>query len=184
LEFDLQPTLTGTLIEVRPLRPNDFGALFEAASDPLIWEQHPDSDRYRKDVFEDFFKGAIESRGAFAVVEKKSDRIIGSSRYWNLNLEENEVEIGWTFLSRKFWGGKYNCELKSLMLEHAFQFVDRVLLIVGENNLRSRKAVEKIGGVSLRNFERPGRDGMVRRNVVYAITREQFRKRTDVASAQ
>ena len=183
MEFDLQPTLTGTLIEVRPLRPEDFDALFEAASDPLIWEQHPDSDRYRRDVFEDFFKGAIESRGAFAVVEKKSARIIGSSRYWNLNLEENEVEIGWTFLSREFWGGQYNRELKSLMLHHAFQFVDRVLLIVGENNLRSRKAVEKIGCVFLRNVERPGRDGIVRRNVVFAITREQFRERTDVASA-
>lgn len=184
MTFDFQPTLRGDLIEVRPLRPQDFAALFEAASDPLIWEQHPDSNRHKKEVFGEFFRGAIDSKGAFAVIERKSGEIIGSSRYWNLNTANFEVEIGWTFLSRKFWGGRYNRELKSLMLEHAFRFVERVLFIVGENNLRSRKAVENIGGAYLKSIVRPGRDGVERRNVVYVITRSEFRNGPQTADAQ
>lgn len=184
MDFDFQPTLRGELIEVRPLRAEDFAALFEAASDPLIWEQHPDSNRYQKQVFEEFFRGAIDSKGAFAVIERKTGEIIGSSRYWNLNTANDEVEIGWTFLSRKFWGGRYNRELKSLMLEHAFRFVERVLFVVGEDNLRSRKAVEDIGGAYLKSIVRPGRDGIERRNVVYVITRSEFRNRPETAEAQ
>jgi RimJ/RimL family protein N-acetyltransferase len=184
VQFDLQPRLRGQLLEVRPLRLDDFDPLFKASSDPLIWEQHPESDRYKKEVFQKFFDSAIESKGAFAVIERKSGRIIGSSRYWNLNLAESEVEIGWTFLSREFWGGAYNGELKTLMLEHAFKFVDRVLLIVGENNLRSQKAVEKIGGTFLKKIERPGRDGITRGNVVFVITRNQFHKIAGAARTQ
>jgi len=160
MRFDLQPILTGNLIEARPLRPGDFDALFDAASDPLIWEQHPEKTRYKREVFQKYFDGAIDSKGAFAVIDRKSGRIIGSSRYWNLDFAHSEVEIGWTFLERKFWGGEYNGELKSLMLAHAFRFVDRVVFVVGENNLRSQRALEKIGATFLRR-----RDD----KVVYAI---------------
>lgn len=171
MEFELQPRLQGKLLEVRPLAPGDFDALFAAASDPLIWEQHPESDRYQRDVFQRFFDGAIESKGAFAVIERKSGRIIGSSRYCNLDPAEREVEIGFTFLERAFWGGSYNRELKSLMLEHAFRFVERVVFVVGENNLRSQKALEKIGAKFLKKAEKPGPDGSMKRNVIFAITR-------------
>jgi RimJ/RimL family protein N-acetyltransferase len=145
MEFDLQPTLKGTLIQLRPLTPTDFDALFAAASDPLIWEQHPERDRHKREVFRNFFDGAIDSKGAFAIIDRKSGRIIGSSRYCNLDPDKHEVEIGWTFLERAFWGGAYNRELKSLMLEHAFRFVDRIAFVVGEKNIRSQKALLKIG---------------------------------------
>jgi RimJ/RimL family protein N-acetyltransferase len=171
VKFDLQPTLQGDLIELRPLTRQDFDALFAAASDPLIWEQHPENDRYKREVFRTYFDGAIDSKGAFAIIERKSGRIIGSSRYWNFDPVEREVEIGWTFLERAFWGGSYNRELKSLMLDHAFRFVDRVLFIVGENNLRSQKAVEKIGARFLKKTERPTRDGGISPNVVFVIQR-------------
>ena len=161
MDFELQPTLMGTLIELRPLMPNDFDALFKAASDPLIWEQHPEKERYKREVFQKYFDSAIESRGAFAIIDRKSGRIIGSSRYWNLDPANSEVEIGWTFLERAYWGGEYNGELKSLMLAHAFRFVDRVVFVIGENNFRSQKAVEKIGATFLRK-----RDD---NKVVYAI---------------
>ena len=170
-KFNLQPTLTGTLIELRPLTVKDFDALFAAASDPLIWEQHPESDRYTLAVFRKYFDGAIESKGAFAIIDRGTGRMIGSSRYCNLNSEANEVEIGWTFLERKFWGGSYNRELKSLMLEHAFRFVGRVLFVVGEKNFRSQKALEKIGARFLRKVDLPARDGSPQANVVFAITR-------------
>jgi RimJ/RimL family protein N-acetyltransferase len=170
-QIDLQPTLTGTLIELRPLTLADFDALFAAASDPQIWEQHPESDRYTREVFEKYFDGALESKGAFAIIDRKTGRIIGSSRYCNLNPDASEVEIGWTFLERKFWGGSYNRELKSLMLNHAFRFVDRVLFVVGENNFRSQKALEKIGASFLKKVELPARDGVFKTNFVFVISR-------------
>ena len=177
MEFDLQPTLQGNLIEVRPLVREDFDALFEAASDPLIWEQHPENDRYQKVVFERFFDGAIESKGAVVVIDRRSGRIIGSSRYSNLNPVEHEVEIGWTFLERAYWGGSYNGELKSLMLEHAFRFVDRVVFVVGENNLRSQKALEKIGAKPLKKVQRPTRDGGMSPHLVFVISRTKVHRK-------
>lgn len=174
MDFDLQPTLPGDLIELRPLRPADFDALFSAASDPLIWEQHPESDRYKRDVFQKYFDGALESKGAFAILERKSGRIIGSSRYCNLDPGNGEVEVGWTFLERKFWGGSYNRELKKLMLDHAFQFVERVVFVVGEKNLRSQKALAKIGARFLKKKRVPARDGTLVPNLVFVITRDSY----------
>jgi RimJ/RimL family protein N-acetyltransferase len=171
-EFVLQPNLKGRLIELRPLVPGDLDALYEAAKDPLIWEQHPENNRHEREVFQRYFDGAIESRGALAVVEHKSGRVIGSSRYCNLDAAGREVEIGWTFLERAFWGGTYNRELKSLMLAHALQFVDRVVFVVGENNLRSQRALQKIGARLLKKELRPGPDGSPRPNLIFVITRE------------
>ena len=166
-----QPTLTGRLLELRPLQDADFEALYAAARDPLIWKQHPETDRHTRPVFRRYFDTAMHSKGAFAVVERESGRVIGSSRYWNHDQETDEIEIGWTFLEREFWGGVYNRELKRLMLDHAFQFVARVVFVVGENNVRSRKAVEKIGGRYVRTIQRPDRHGTMIPNVVYAIER-------------
>ena len=174
-DFDLQPTLLGDLIELRPLRPQDFDALFLAASDPKIWEQHPESDRYQREVFQRFFDGALESKGAFAIIERKSGRIIGSSRYCNLDPTNREVEVGWTFLEREFWGGNHNRELKQLMLDHAFRFVDRVVFVVGENNIRSQKALAKIGASFLKKAQLPGADGTERTNVVFVIAAKSYR---------
>jgi RimJ/RimL family protein N-acetyltransferase len=170
--IDLQPNLKGDLVELRPLRPQDFDVLFSVASDPLIWEQHPESDRYKREVFQTYFDGALESKGAFAIIDRKTGRVIGSSRYCNLKLDESEVEIGWTFLERVYWGGAYNRELKSLMLDHAFKFVNRVVFVVGEKNFRSQKALEKIGARFLKKKHLPARDGTLVPNLVFLITRE------------
>jgi N-acetyltransferase len=172
--FDLQPLLVGDLLELRPLRPDDFDTLFAAASDPLIWAQHPESDRYTRGVFQRYFDTAMESGGAFAIIDRVTRRIIGSTRYYNWQPDGSEIEIGWTFLERAYWGGVYNHELKALMLTHAFQFVPRVVFIVGANNARSRKAVEKIGGRFLRNTERVDRDGNMTENVIYGIDRSSW----------
>jgi N-acetyltransferase len=172
VEFDLQPTLKGNLIELRPLSREDFDALFAAAGDPLIWEQHPENDRYKREVFQKFFDGAMESKGAFAIIDRTSGRIIGSSRYCNLNPAESEVEIGWTFLERAFWGGSYNRELKSLMLDHAFRFVERVVFVVGEKNFRSQQALRKIGAKFLKKKELPAGDDTVTTHLVFAIAQK------------
>ena len=163
----MQPTLTGDLLELRPLRPEDFDALFAVASDPLIWEQHPASDRWQEPVFREFFDGALQSGGAFAVIDRSDGQIIGSTRFLGYDPEASEVEIGFTFLARSHWGGRYNGEMKTLMLDHAFRFVHRVVFLVGPANLRSRRAVEKIGGVLA--GERANAAG--RASVVYEIRR-------------
>jgi len=151
-KFDLQPHLKGELIELRPLASEDWADLFAVASDPLIWEEHPESDRYKEDVFKVFFREVMESGGAFIIIDRKKQQIIGSTRFYGYAPEKSEIEIGWTFLTRNYWGGLYNWELKQLMLAHAFKFVENVVFLVGENNVRSQKATEKIGGI---------KDGMV-----------------------
>jgi RimJ/RimL family protein N-acetyltransferase len=163
---DLQPTLTGALVHLRPLRPDDFESLYAVASDPLIWEQHPANDRWKRDVFEKFFQDALASGGALIAHDAQDGRVIGSSRYNGLDLEKSQLEIGWTFLARSHWGGATNGEMKRLMLAHAFTFVKTVLFVVGIQNIRSQKAVEKIGGTLVGQRTEP--DGRI--SVVFAIT--------------
>jgi RimJ/RimL family protein N-acetyltransferase len=142
-----QPTLSADLVELRPLRRADFDELYAAAADRLLWEQHPDPDRWREDVFQAYFDDHLASGGALAIVDRATGRLIGATRYANYDADRSEVEIGWTFLARPYWGGAYNAELKRLMLEHAFQSVGTVVFLVGEHNARSRRAVEKLGAV-------------------------------------
>jgi RimJ/RimL family protein N-acetyltransferase len=162
--FDLQPTLKGERIELRPLRAEDFNDLYAVGSDPLIWEQHPTKDRYKEDMFRAFFREAMQSGGALVAIDANNGQIIGSSRFHGYNEEAGEIEIGWTFLARSHWGGVYNGEMKRLMLGHAFRFVNNVIFLVGPENFRSQKAVEKIGGI--RDGSRPdarGRDSFMYR---------------------
>jgi RimJ/RimL family protein N-acetyltransferase len=166
MPFNLQPTLEGKLLSLRPLQPEDFQELYAVASDPLIWEQHPNSDRHELEVFKEFFKGAVDSGGALVAIDAKDGRITGSSRFYEYREQESEVEIGFTFLARSHWGGAYNGEMKQLMLRHAFEFVENVIFVIGLENFRSRRAVEKIGAIYVgtqvvRGYER----------VVYRITK-------------
>ena len=169
IQFDFQPTLSGELIEVRPLHADDWENLFAVASDPLIWEQHPARDRYEEAVFREFFREALATGSAFVVIERKTGEIIGSSRYFAFDPEQRSIEIGWTFLARAFWGGEYNGELKRLMLDHAFRFVDTVVFVIGVNNLRSQRALEKIGGVRTGRRAKPDANGNVVENFVFEI---------------
>lgn len=170
MPFDLQPVLRGKLLELRPLRPEDFPALYAVAADPLVWEQHPRSDRYKEEIFREFFREAMESGGALVATDSADGRVIGSSRFHGYDEEKSEIEIGWTFLARSHWGGIYNGEMKQLMLRHAFSFVDSVIFLVGTQNLRSQRAVEKIGGVRVgARTDAGGRDSFV-----YQITASTF----------
>jgi RimJ/RimL family protein N-acetyltransferase len=165
MAFDLQPFLKGELLELRPLRAEDYDYLFAVAADPLIWEQHPNNDRYKEEVFKVFFREAMESGGALVAIDAKTGQVVGSSRFHGYDAQKSEIEIGWTFLARSHWGGRCNGEMKRLMLQHAFKFVSRVVFLIGERNLRSRRAVEKIGAVHFGSRQRNGQDF-----VVYHIT--------------
>jgi RimJ/RimL family protein N-acetyltransferase len=169
VSFEFQPSLAGVYVKLRPLRGDDFDALYEVARDPLIWEQHPDSDRYRKEVFRKFFKGAIESGGAFLVLDSRTGDVIGSTRFCKYKEGESEIEIGYSFLARSHWGGFHNGEMKRLMLDHAFKQVKTVYFLIGTDNRRSRRAVEKIGGKLTRSLK----DSLGREGVRYEIHREE-----------
>ena len=174
MPFDRQPTLRGTLVTLRPLRAGDRDALYAVASDPLIWEQHPDRTRCHPAGFQVFFLQALESGGALVAIDNATGAIIGSSRFHGYEEIMGEVEIGWTFLARSHWGGRYNGEMKALMLAHAFRFVGRVVFMIGPRNLRSQRAAVRIGA------KRTGTrtDGTGRESLVFTITRADFDARS------
>jgi len=165
VDFDYQPILEGSLVRLRPLRAEDYDALYGVASDPEIWEQHPVKNRHLEPVFKEFFADALSCGGALIALDAADDRVIGSSRFHGYDAEHKEVEIGWTFLARSHWGGKYNREMKRLMFEHAFRYVDTVVLLVGPENVRSQRAAERVGAV--RDGTRL--DGSGRLSYVYRI---------------
>ncbi|MBI3440461.1 MAG: GNAT family N-acetyltransferase [Proteobacteria bacterium] len=170
MHFDLQPVLEGEMTELLPLKESDRDKLFAVASDPLIWEQHPQRDRYQRHVFNNFFADSIKSKGTLLVLDSKTKEAIGSSRYYDLNPAQS-VAIGYTFLSRSCWGKGHNQEMKRLMLDHAFQYVESVIFHVGENNMRSRKAMEKIGARLVGRIDRKLADGSPNPSVVFEMTR-------------
>src|SRR5215510_10659956 len=152
MPFDKQPTLTGNRLLMRPLRAEDYGEIYAAASDPLIWEQHPANNRHEPAVFKALFDESLASGGCLVAIDRATGRMIGWSRYHGYDAAASEVEIGWTFLARAYWGGVYNGEMKRLMLAHAFAAVRTVLFIVGTGNVRSQRAVEKLGATRRREI--------------------------------
>jgi RimJ/RimL family protein N-acetyltransferase len=173
MHFDLQPALENDLLILRPLREKDFENLYSVASDPLIWEQHPAKERSRRDGFELFFKEAIASGGAFAVIDKKTGEIIGSTRFHAVKETQNAIEIRWTFLARKYWGGYCNQSMKTLMMDYAFNLVENVIFCVNENNIRSQKAIEKIGGKRTGQVENQPLELRTNAAIAYIIQKNQ-----------
>jgi RimJ/RimL family protein N-acetyltransferase len=174
MSFNLQPNhLQNELIILKPLHEDDFEVLFTVASDPLVWEQHPNKLRYQREVFQNYFEGAVLSKGAFLIRDSKTNKVIGSSRYYDYNEDENSILIGYTFIGRNFWGSGYNSALKKLMLDYAFQFVETVYFHIGAYNYRSQKAIEKIGAVKIDEFEVEyyGEDSKL--NFVYVIQKNK-----------
>jgi N-acetyltransferase len=154
MNFDLQPThLQNQLIKLVPLQETDFEELYIIANDELLWEQHPNKLRYQKPIFQNFFEGAIQSKGAFFIREATTNEPIGSSRFYDYNPETSSILIGYSFIGRKYWGNGYNKAVKKLMMDYAFQYVDTIYFHIGANNIRSQKAMEKIGGIKIDEFE-------------------------------
>lgn len=157
MNIDLQPLLKDELITLRPIVESDFDELFLVASDPFIWEQHPSKERYLKQNFTPYFQEAVEWKSGFVVIDNKTGRLIGNTRYYDLNPTTLSVGIGYTFLAKEYWGGVYNRAMKTLLLNHGFQNgIRSVLFHIGIDNKRSQKAVEKLGGERIRSIERDG----------------------------
>jgi N-acetyltransferase len=172
--FDFQPKLDGDLVCMRPMQRDDWDALFAVASDPLIWELHPIRNRYQETIFRQFVAEALADQGGLVVLDKDTREIIGFSRYSAAYVEPAEIEIGWTFLARAFWGGAHNRDMKRIMLAHALASYDRVLFRVGEHNLRSRGAMEKLGGELIKRQQSIKIGDRDVNHVFYQITRNRF----------
>ncbi len=167
--LDLQPTLTSAAVILRPLHADDWDALFAVAADPLIWAMHPQSDRWREEVFRVQFAQALVSGGALVAIDPASGAVIGSSRFDTGRARPGEIEIGWTFVARSHWGRGANAAMKALMIGHALTQYDRVIFLIGEANLRSRRAIEKIGAVLTDRVHDTVLGGKPVRHVVYAL---------------
>lgn len=173
--MDTQPThLQDANVTLVPLQETDFERLYQVASDPLIWEQHPSKTRYQREVFANYFKGAIESKGAFLVLDTQSGQPIGSSRYYDYDAATATLLIGYTFLARSHWGSTYNRSLKTLMIDHAFTFADAVVFHIGAQNIRSQKAIEKLGAVKVGELDLAYYGEVANPNFIYQITKADW----------
>ena len=168
--FNLQPDfLENEIIKLIPLEEKHFEELYKVASDPLVWEQHPNKNRYEREVFQNFFEGAIEGKGAFLILDKTTNEIAGSTRFYDYEPENNSIFIGYTFYGRNFWGTGFNPQVKKLMLDYAFQFVDKVRFHIGAENYRSQKAIEKLGAEKIDEINVAYYNEPSRHNFVYEI---------------
>lgn len=171
MEPDRQPILEGELVRLRPSTADDWDALYAVAADPLVWEVHPAHDRWQEPVFRAYFDGGIASGGALTIIDRATGTVIGSSRFDDWRPDEDQIEIGWTYLARAYWGGIYNREIKRLMLDHIHRSVCTVVFQIGEGNIRSRRAMEKIGGVLRPGTHDREMAGVMTPHVTYEIRR-------------
>lgn len=174
MNFSIQPNLENENYKLIPLKKNHFERLFEVASDPKVWEQHPNKDRYKREVFENFFKGALESKGAFLIIDKQSNKVLGSTRFYDFDAGKNSILIGYTFYGTKSWGKKINPQVKKLMLDYIFQFVETAIFHVGKNNIRSQKAMEKLGAKKISEEEIAYYGELPKINVIYEIQKSDW----------
>lgn len=172
--MNLQPILGNKLVTLYPLKLSDFEALYAVASDPHIWVQHPNPDRYKREVFETYFKGALESGGAFLISDNITGKVIGCTRFYDYDAQKSQVLIGYTFLARDHWGTTYNKATKSLMLDHAFKFIDNVIFHIGALNKRSQIAIERLGAVKTSEIEVEYYGETKKMNFEYLIKKENW----------
>ncbi|UOQ98353.1 GNAT family N-acetyltransferase [Hymenobacter sp. 5317J-9] len=182
--FSLQPALEIDTLQLLPLQPADFAALYAVAADPAIWAQHPNRDRWQQPVFATFFAGALQSGGAFKVVDKATGTVLGSTRIYDYQSEDNSIFIGYTFFGTKQWGKGINLAVKALLLDYLFQFVEAVRFHIGAGNVRSQIAIQRLGACKVAEQEVAYFGELPKLNFVYEITRPFWlEKRQPTASA-
>lgn len=174
MNFNIQPTLKSDIITLCPLLPEDFENLYNVSSDPAIWASHPNKNRWKREVFQTFFEGAIQSGGAFKIVHQTSGKIIGSTRFYDYNPEDNSILIGYTFFSTSHWGKGFNHTVKKLMLDYIFKFVSKVIFHIGASNLRSQRSIIRLGPEKISEEVVTYYGETPKLNHVYEISREKW----------
>ncbi|MNJ91964.1 hypothetical protein D3C87_96190 [compost metagenome] len=168
-----QPTLENELVLIRPLEHSDYEELYQAASDPLIWEQHPAYNRHEREEFDSFFKDAIDCETSFVIIDKRTNTIIGSTRYYDYDPGDSSIKIGSTFLDRAHWGGSFNAANKQLLVEYAFRFVGKVIFEIAEENIRSQKGNLRFGMQEAKHFMKDI-NGVEYPYITYELTPEMW----------
>lgn len=181
MTFTIQPTLENDTILLSPLAETDFELLHAAAADPKIWEQHPNKDRWKREVFQLFFEGALQSKGAYKIIDKASNKVAGSTRFYDYDEKENSILIGYTFYATEYWGKGINHAVKAMMLDYIFQFVDRVYFHIGANNIRSQIAIGRLGAKKVDEQEVAYFGEPPKLNYVYAIEKQEWAERKTTA---
>ena len=175
MNINWQPAhLQNDFVKLCPLHSGDFEELYLVASDPLIWEQHPNKNRYQREAFLMYFEGAVKSGSAFIVYDNKTNEMIGSSRFYEYDSDKKTVAIGYTFLARDHWGTTYNNALKSLMLNYAFNFAEHVIFHIGASNIRSQKAIEKLGAKKTGEVEMEYYGEEKKLNYIYQVDKDAW----------
>ncbi|MBL7813742.1 MAG: GNAT family N-acetyltransferase [Saprospiraceae bacterium] len=175
-------SLEGHLIRLEILEPRHLYVMEAIASNPLIWQNLP-IEGWRNDVFWRWAYDSLECQKkgqafVFVVIDQHSGKIVGTTRYQDMDCQHNKTDIGWTWYDPSVWGKGYNFEAKKLMLTHAFEVwkVGRVGFKVDERNMRSQRALEKIGarceGLIRKHMIRP--DGSSRNSLLYGLTDEDW----------
>lgn len=172
---NIQPELERENILLSPLQESDFDTLYAAASDPKIWEQHPNKERWQKEIFKTFFEGSIQSKGAFKIIDKRNNSVIGSTRFYDFSEQENSIQIGYTFYKTEYWGKGTNNLVKAIMLDYIFNYVSKVYFHIGEKNIRSQKAIVKLGAIKVGEQEVTYFGEKPMQNFVYELTNENWR---------
>lgn len=182
MKFDIQPILENDKVILYPLQEADFDALYGVASDPRIWEQHPNKDRWKKAVFRIFFDGAIQSKGAFKIIDKSSNKMAGSTRIYDYNEQDNSILIGYTFYATEYWGKGINHSVKALMLDHLFKFVSQVYFQIGAENIRSQIAIGRLAAKKIAEQEIAYFGELPKSNYIYRIGKEEWLEHKIIAS--
>lgn len=180
MKFSIQPKLENDSLQLLPLAESDFERLFNVASDPEVWAMHPDKERYKRDVFQNFFKGALQSKGAFLIIDKETTAVLGSTRFYDYDENDESILIGYTFYGTKFWGKNINASVKKMMLDYIFQFVEKVIFHVGKDNIRSIKAMTKLGAENLGETEVAYFGETPKINVVFQIKKDEWQRKQNI----
>ena len=174
MNFTIQPVLENETVILYPLNNDDFETLHLSASNPEIWEQHPNKNRWQKQIFKNFFEGAILSNGAFKVVDKINNKVIGSTRFYDYDETENSILIGYTFYDKAYWGKGINHAVKSMMLDYIFQFVCIVDFHIGDENIRSQVSINRLGVTKIGELEVTYFGEEPKLNFIYRLTKEDW----------
>lgn len=172
--FSLQEKLENDKVLLLPLKEMDFDAVYKPASQPEVWNQHPNKERWKRPVFENFFKGAIASGGAYKIIDKKNKEVIGCTRFYDYEPKDSSIYIGYTYFGKDFWGQGFNKATKSAMLDYIFQYVDQVKLHIGAENQRSQRSIEKIGAIKIAEEPVAYFGESTKLNFLYLITKKDW----------
>lgn len=174
MNFNTQITLENDKTRLSPLQEYDFEDVYGVASDPKIWEQHPNKDRWKREVFKGFFEGALLSKGAFKIIDKKTGTTVGCTRFYDYDEKENSILIGYTFFAINSWGKGTNHEVKTIMLDYAFQYVSKVIFHIGATNYRSQVSIKRLGAIEVAELEVAYFAEEPKLNKVFSISKEQW----------